>query len=102
LVRNLLDLLSYKVISVVADTAISDSVITRMLGTTVANSIDSDKSSLAEAAASEPVLIESADGSDKCGASLSGRIIDLVAATLRAGSIDKVVSKFANAGLLIN
>ena len=102
MVRNLLDLLSYKVISVVADTAISDSVITRMLGTTVANSIDSDKSSLAETAASKPVLIESADGSDKYGASLSDRIIDLVAGTLRAGSIDKVVSKFANAGLLIN
>jgi len=100
LVRYLLNLFSNKVISLITNTAIRDSIIRRMLGTVIANSVDSHKSSLAKTAAAEPILIESAERSNEFGASLSIRVINLVAGTLRAGSVDKIISKFANAGLL--
>jgi len=96
----LLNLFSNKVISLITNTAIRDSIIRRMLGTVIANSVDSYKSSLAKTAAAEPILIESAERSNEFGASLSIRVINLVAGTLRAGSVDKIISKFANASLL--
>lgn len=100
MVRYLLNLFSNKVISLVTNTAIRDSIIRRMLGTVIANSVDSHKSSLTKTAAAEPIFIESAERSYEFGASLSIRVINLVAGTLRAGSVDKIISKFANAGLL--
>ena len=101
MVRNLLNLFSNKIVSLVANTTISDSIISRMLRTMVADSIYFNKSSLTKTATAKPIFIESAERSNQYGAGLSVRVINFVASTLRAGSIYKIKSEFADTSLLI-
>lgn len=72
-----------------------------MCGASNADSIDLDVPTLAKTAASEPILIEPADGADERITGLVDTVVDLVFAALAAVSVDDGVSARANAGLLL-
>lgn len=98
----MLDLFSHEVVSFITDAAVSMKVVGGVLGTAVADSVDSDEPPLAKTAASEPILVEPTLWRHKRSASLVGSAIDLIVSTLAADSVDEVVPESTHAGLLFN
>ena len=88
LVGDLLDLLAHEVVSLVTHAAIRIYVVGGMLGTGIADSVYSHESSLAEAAAAEPILVEATLGWDQDTTGLGNRAVDFIACALSAGAID--------------
>ena len=88
MVGDLLDLLAHEVVSLVTHAAIRIYVVGGMLGTGIADSVYSHESSLAEAAAAEPILVEATIGWDQGTTSLGNRAVDFIACALSAGAID--------------
>jgi hypothetical protein len=88
LIGQLLNLLSDKVVAVVADAGVDVPVVGGVIGALDANSINFDIATLAEAAAFIKILIKSAGGINDNRARLSRATIDLIAGAGSTGSVD--------------
>lgn len=88
LVGDLLDLLAHEVVPLVAHAAVCIYVVGGMVGAGIADSVYSHESSLAEAAAAEPILVEATLRWDQGTAGLGNRAVDFIARTLSAAAID--------------
>ena len=100
LIGSLLDLLSHKVVSGIADTGVQVPIVGGVLGALDALAVDPHVAVLAEAAALVEILVESADGLDDGVAGLGGAAVDLVVSTGATSTVNKVVPEGADAGKL--
>ena len=100
LVGKLQNLLSHKVVALIANAGIQVPIVGGVLGAFDAFASDSNVVMLAEAAALIIVLIEATSGVNNKGAGLSLSIVDFVVFAPSAGSIDQVVPKFTHTCLL--